>query len=200
MLARLAAAPQRCLRLSALASAAGLSLSRVSRIAAALEARGLISREPCSEDARAVEARLTAAGLELMRAAQQTHFASVQRPFFDQLGDGELETLAGVFGRMAPAGAPPPAPSRPAHRRPDAPAEVTTRDPSTRPDSQALSVRRSPEAEVVAGAGLRGHHARRRRRGSRPAARTCCGEENGSFSPDAISTSMPSRAGSASGS
>ena len=37
LLARLGAAPDRCLRLSALAAAAGLSLSRVSRIAAALE-------------------------------------------------------------------------------------------------------------------------------------------------------------------
>ena len=55
LLARLAAAPDRCLRLSALASAAGLSLSRVSRIAATLETRGLITREPCAQDARAAE-------------------------------------------------------------------------------------------------------------------------------------------------
>ena len=102
LLARLAAAPDRCLRLSGLASAAGLSLSRVSRIAAALESRGLIAREPCPEDARAVEAHLTPDGLELMRLAQRTHFDSVQRAFFDQLGAEELETLASVFGRMAP--------------------------------------------------------------------------------------------------
>src|ERR1700704_485394 len=61
LLARLAEAPQRCLRLSALAEAAGLSLSRVSRISAALEVRGLLPREPCSSDARAVEAHLTPA-------------------------------------------------------------------------------------------------------------------------------------------
>jgi DNA-binding MarR family transcriptional regulator len=105
LLARLAAVPDRCLRLSALASAAGLSLSRVSRIAAALESRGLIARESCAEDARAVEAHLTADGLELMRAAQRTHFDSVQHAFFDQLGAAELETLASVFGRMAPRAA-----------------------------------------------------------------------------------------------
>jgi DNA-binding MarR family transcriptional regulator len=105
LLARLAAAADRCLRLSALAGAAGLSLSRVSRIAASLEVRGLIVRAPCPEDARAVEAHLTAAGLELMRAAQRTHFASVQREFFDRLRDGELEALAEVFGRMAPRAA-----------------------------------------------------------------------------------------------
>ena len=91
LLARLGAAPERCLRLSALAAAAGLSLSRVSRLAGTLEARGLISREPCSEDARAVEARLTPAGLELMRSAQRTHFASVQREFFDRVSSAELD-------------------------------------------------------------------------------------------------------------
>jgi DNA-binding MarR family transcriptional regulator len=105
LLARLAAAPDRCLRLSALATAAGLSLSRVSRIAATLEARGLLARESCAEDARAVEAHLTPAGLDLMRAAQRTHFDSVERAFFDQLGADELETLASVFGRMAPRAA-----------------------------------------------------------------------------------------------
>jgi DNA-binding MarR family transcriptional regulator len=101
LLARLAAAPDRCLRLSALAAQAGLSLSRVSRIAVILETRGLIERTPCSEDARAVEAHLTPEGLELMRAAQCTHFASVQERFFDQLRPGELEVLADVFGRFS---------------------------------------------------------------------------------------------------
>lgn len=105
LLARLGAAEGRCLRLSALASEAGLSLSRVSRIAAALEARGLIARVPCSEDARAVEAHLTGAGLALMRQAQETHFASVQRLFFERLSAGELDSLAAVFGRLAPRAA-----------------------------------------------------------------------------------------------
>jgi hypothetical protein len=39
---------------------AGLSLSRVSRIIDLLEARGLVRRQPCAEDARAVEAHITA--------------------------------------------------------------------------------------------------------------------------------------------
>lgn len=105
LLARLGAAPDGCLRLSALATQAGLSLSRVSRIAVALETRGLIERAPCSEDARAVEARLTPAGVTLMREAQATHFASVQQRFFDELRPGELETLAAVFGRFSPRAA-----------------------------------------------------------------------------------------------
>jgi DNA-binding MarR family transcriptional regulator len=105
LLARLAAAPDRCLRLSALAAQAGLSLSRVSRIAVVLETRGLIERTPCSDDARAVEAHLTPTGLTLMREAQATHFASVQERFFEALRPGELETLAAVFGRFSPRAA-----------------------------------------------------------------------------------------------
>ena len=53
LLARLGAAPDGCLRLSALATQAGLSLSRVSRIAVALATRGVIERAPCSEAAPA---------------------------------------------------------------------------------------------------------------------------------------------------
>ena len=47
---------------------------------------------------------LTPDGLELMRAAQHS-FRPVQHAFFDQLGAEELETLASVFGRMAPRAA-----------------------------------------------------------------------------------------------
>lgn len=105
LLGRLAAAPDRQLRLSALAQASGLSLSRVSRIIDLLESRHLVCRRPCAEDARAVEAHLTEAGLELTRSAQATHFASVQRRFFDRLEPGELEVLGRVFGRLSPRAA-----------------------------------------------------------------------------------------------
>jgi DNA-binding MarR family transcriptional regulator len=102
LLARLAAADQRCLRLSALANAAGLSLSRVSRIVDTLQRRRLVERRPCADDARAVEAHLTAAGLALAREAQATHFAAVQQRFFDQLDADEIAALASLFARFKP--------------------------------------------------------------------------------------------------
>jgi DNA-binding MarR family transcriptional regulator len=102
LLGRLAAAEARHLRLSALANAAGLSLSRVSRIIDLLEARGLVERRACPQDARSVEAHLTESGLTLAREAQATHFASVQSRFFDHLQPTELEVLAQVFGRLSP--------------------------------------------------------------------------------------------------
>jgi DNA-binding MarR family transcriptional regulator len=104
-LGRLAAAPGRSLRLSALASECGLSLSRISRIMDSLQARGLVERRAVECDARAVEGHLTDDGLKLVRSAQKAHFESVQRSFFAQLSDQEIATLAGVFNRFAPRAA-----------------------------------------------------------------------------------------------
>jgi DNA-binding MarR family transcriptional regulator len=104
-LGRLAAADGRSLRLTALATATGLSLSRISRIVDTLEARGLVARQSSKSDARAVEAHLTDPGLELVRRAQGSHFAAVQQRFFAQLSAEEIETLAAVFARFAPRAA-----------------------------------------------------------------------------------------------
>lgn len=105
VLGRVAAAPERRLRLSTLAGETGLSLSRISRIVDVLEQRELCERRACPSDARAVEAHLTDAGLALIRAAQASHFASVQERFFDHLSTAEIETLAAVFSRFAPRAA-----------------------------------------------------------------------------------------------
>lgn len=102
LLGRLAAAPGHQLRLSRLAAEAGRSLSRVSRIVDVLVARGVVRRQTCSSDARAVEAHLTEAGLALAREAQATHVASVRERFLDRLNPGETEALALVFRRFSP--------------------------------------------------------------------------------------------------
>jgi DNA-binding MarR family transcriptional regulator len=105
LLGRLAAADGRILRLSALAGDMGLSLSRVSRVVDALEARRLVERRPCPADARATNAWLTPAGLDLARRAQATVFAAIQAAFFDRLSDDEVDVLAAVFARFLDAGA-----------------------------------------------------------------------------------------------
>jgi DNA-binding MarR family transcriptional regulator len=104
VLGRLAATEDRCMRLSKLATVTGLSLSRISRIVDSLVTRGLAIRKGREDDARAVEAHLTDAGLALAREAQASHFASVQACFFDRLTSDELATLARVFTRL---GSPP---------------------------------------------------------------------------------------------
>jgi DNA-binding MarR family transcriptional regulator len=105
ILGRLAASEERRLRLSVLAEETGLSLSRVSRIVDALERRELVRRQPCPSDARAVNAHLTADGLDLARRAQAAHHVAVQERFFDHLQPDEIEKLADVFGRFAPRAA-----------------------------------------------------------------------------------------------
>jgi DNA-binding MarR family transcriptional regulator len=101
-LGRLAAADGRAMRLTELAKATGLSLSRVSRIVDTLEGRKLVERQQSPDDARVVEAHLTDDGLVLVRKAQSSHFASVQERFFEQLDGEELAVLARVFGRFVP--------------------------------------------------------------------------------------------------
>ncbi len=105
LLARLSAAEDQVLRLSDLAERSGLSLSRVSRIVDALEARGLVERRRCPSDRRACNAGLTAAGAELLESAQATHSAGVQARFFAHVEPAELDALAAVFGRLAPGAA-----------------------------------------------------------------------------------------------
>jgi len=97
LLMRLARADERTLRLTTLARAAGLSLSRVSRILDLLEKRGLVQRRADTQDTRAKNAWLTPEGLELLRVAQRTHFDGVERLFFDHIPEREVETLARVF-------------------------------------------------------------------------------------------------------
>lgn len=101
-LARLAAADGHHLRLSDLAEECGLSLSRISRIIDALQERGLVQRRGVDSDARAVHAHLTQSGLRLVKAAQCSHFAAVQRRFFEHLSPEEIQTLADIFARFAP--------------------------------------------------------------------------------------------------
>lgn len=105
LLGRLAAAEDRRLGLSALASQCGLSLSRISRIMDSLEARGLVRRRTVHSDGRAVHGELTKPGLDLVKQAQASHFASVQRQFFAHLSEEQVAALAEVFSKFAPAGA-----------------------------------------------------------------------------------------------
>jgi DNA-binding MarR family transcriptional regulator len=102
LLGRLAAAENRSLGLSALASLCGLSLSRVSRVMDSLEARGLVERRSVRADGRAVAGHLTDAGLDLVRRAQASHFAAVQRRFFEYLSEEQVAALAEIFSRFAP--------------------------------------------------------------------------------------------------
>ena len=100
ILGRLSRAENRTLRQTALAEAMGLSLSRVSRLIDALEARGFVTRNPCPGDARATNVELTEVGGAVARRAQDSVFAFVQDRFFGSLSDADVHVLASVFTRL----------------------------------------------------------------------------------------------------
>jgi DNA-binding MarR family transcriptional regulator len=100
LLGRMADAAPEQPGLSSLAAQAGLSLSRVSRIVDGLVARRLVNRRSSDRDGRAKTACLTEEGTALLRLARQTHFAGVQRLFFDRLDAEQITALTGILGRL----------------------------------------------------------------------------------------------------
>jgi DNA-binding MarR family transcriptional regulator len=103
LLARLARADDRHIRMSELADDALLSPSRVSRLVDQLVASGYIERRACPTDSRVVHATITPQGLEYLTEIHDTYVAAVERGFFDQLSEREVKTLARVWSRLADA-------------------------------------------------------------------------------------------------
>jgi DNA-binding MarR family transcriptional regulator len=106
VLSRLAQAEDGHLRMSELAGQSTLSLSRVSRVVDALCARGLAERRSCATDSRVVHATVTPAGRELVAAAQETFFKTVEDRFLGRLSCDEVNLLGNIFGRLVAAGPP----------------------------------------------------------------------------------------------
>lgn len=88
-LLQLVRAPDRRLRMSALAERVLLSRSGITRLVDRLETAGMVARSACVSDARGAEASLTKAGLERLRAASQTHLDGVRRYFLDPIGEDD---------------------------------------------------------------------------------------------------------------
>lgn len=103
VLVQLAEAPRGRLRMCELADAVLLSPSGLSRRVDRLQRAGVVERRRASEDARNVEARLTAEGKRLLRRLRSTHRAGVRDEFEARFAADELETLAELLGRLADA-------------------------------------------------------------------------------------------------
>lgn len=99
-LLQLVNAPDRRLRMSALAYRVLLSRSGITRLVDRLVASGMVERTACTTDARGAEAALTPLGLERLRAASKTHLAGVGRLFLDVLEPTERETLQRGLDRV----------------------------------------------------------------------------------------------------
>lgn len=100
VMGRLLRADGMTLRESEIAADMGRSLSRVSRILDALEARGLVRRSACAADGRATNVTLAPDGAELTRGVQGAVFDFVQGSYFAALSEREVETLSAVFARL----------------------------------------------------------------------------------------------------
>jgi DNA-binding MarR family transcriptional regulator len=99
-LAMLSEAPQRTLRMTALAQQANATLPRLSHVVRKLEERGLVERFPCPEDARATNARLTPAGWDKVVATAPGHVANVRHHVIDALTPAQVDQLAALSEAM----------------------------------------------------------------------------------------------------
>ena len=108
VLAMLSEAPERTLRMTALAERTTDTLARLSHVVQRLESRGLLERLPCPEDRRATNARLTEAGWQKVRDSAPGHAATVRDNFIDALTSEQitqLETISdAILHRLDPDG------------------------------------------------------------------------------------------------
>jgi DNA-binding MarR family transcriptional regulator len=108
VLAMLSEAPDRTLRMTALAKLTNATLPRLSHVVQRLEDRGLMERFPCPQDRRATNARLTEAGWRKVEETAPGHVATVREYVIDALAPeqiGQLTAIAdAVLGRLDPRG------------------------------------------------------------------------------------------------
>jgi DNA-binding MarR family transcriptional regulator len=90
----LSEAPNRELRMNDLASATGLSASRMTRLVDDLQSRSLLTKVASSSDARGNVARLTPKGMAKLRAAWPVHLESVRTRFFDHMDATSIKLVA----------------------------------------------------------------------------------------------------------
>jgi DNA-binding MarR family transcriptional regulator len=101
VLGALSMSPGRRMRMSDLAQFANGSLSRLSNVAKRLEQRGWISRGPCAENGRFVEAALTDDGWAVVQQAAPGHVATVRRYVFDALRPEQVTELRDIGRQVA---------------------------------------------------------------------------------------------------
>jgi DNA-binding MarR family transcriptional regulator len=97
----LSEAPNRELRMADLATATGLSASRMTRLVDDLQSRGFVTKTACSSDARGNVARLTPRGMAKLRAAWGVHLASVRRRVFDSMDAAAVKGVARALAEVA---------------------------------------------------------------------------------------------------
>ncbi|MGH8906889.1 MAG: MarR family winged helix-turn-helix transcriptional regulator [Egibacteraceae bacterium] len=103
VLIQLRQAPAARLRMSALAEAALLSRSGLTRLVDRLEREGLVRRERCATDARGWFVVLTEAGGDRLKRAAPVHLRGIATHFTDRLTPEQAETLRAALSAVARA-------------------------------------------------------------------------------------------------
>jgi DNA-binding MarR family transcriptional regulator len=109
VLAMLSEAPERTLRMTALAVRTNATLPRLSHVVRRLEDRALVERFPCPEDGRATNARLTEKGWTHVVETAPGHVQTVRQHVIDALTATQVDQLAeiseAILERIDPDGA-----------------------------------------------------------------------------------------------
>lgn len=93
LLVRLSETPDHTIRMGELAASVGHSRSRLTHTIKRMERAGYVERSACDSDGRGVQARMTEAGLELLRQAAPAHVDSVRRVFVDAIAPEDYSAL-----------------------------------------------------------------------------------------------------------
>jgi len=105
-MAMLSEAPDRTLRMTALAARTKSTLPRLSHVVTRLVERGYVERVPCPEDKRATNAHLTAAGWKHIQASAPGHVATADALVIDPMSTTQIEQLrditAAILSRLDP--------------------------------------------------------------------------------------------------
>jgi DNA-binding MarR family transcriptional regulator len=95
--------PEGRLRLNEIGGRALLSKSNVSRLIDRLEAKGMVTREVCEDDARGAFAVITPEGRALMKRMWPVYHDTLRACFFDHLDGRETAGLAKLMRRLIAA-------------------------------------------------------------------------------------------------
>ena len=104
VLVRLAEAPERTMRMSALASELVYSRSRLTHTVRRMEEAGLVERTTCESDRRGVNCTITAKGAGRLEQAQPGHVTSVREHLVNRLTPEHVAQLANIMAALADEG------------------------------------------------------------------------------------------------
>ncbi len=107
VLVQLYAAPEKRLRMQALADEVILSRSGLTRLVDRMEEAGLVRREPSKEDRRGYYAVMTEEGQRVFLQAMPVHHRGIYEHFTRHLDDADVQALRAAIAKVKKANQPP---------------------------------------------------------------------------------------------